>query len=74
MRHVGVDTYKDAEMRVDAEADAAGSSRKEATDGDILHGRDTPGTAVVHRTPPSDRTAGQGRCDSGMRSTEVGGK
>jgi len=59
-------------MRVDADVDAAGGSRREATDGDILHERDTPGTAVVHRTPPSDRTAGRGRCDSGMRSTEAG--
>jgi len=71
MRYVGVDTCKDAEMRVDA--DATGRSRMEATDGDILHGKDTPGTVAHHhhQTTPSERTAG--RSDSGMRSTEAGG-
>jgi len=73
MRHVGVDTCRDAEMRVDADADAAGRSRMEATDGDILHGRDTPCTVAHrhHQTTPSERTAG--RSDSGTRSTEAGG-
>ena len=76
MRHGGVGTCKDEEMRVDADADAdaeaaTGHSRMGATDGNILlRGEDTLGTEAP-QTTPSDRTAG--RSGSGMRSTEAGG-
>jgi hypothetical protein len=75
MRRGGLDTYRVAEMRVDADvdvdADAGERLQIRATHGDILHGKDTPDT-VAHRTTPWAHTA-VARVDSGTRSTQAEG-